>query len=309
MFAVTMHASQPPEFLTLGSVFLDIAEEFWLDLTMRTFPVISAVFLAALFTSAPFQNAPAGSATWDLDPTSGDWNTSANWTPATVPNGPADIASFALSSITDISLSADINVDQIVFNPAASAFAITTGPFKTLTFIGGITNNSGVRQNFVVQPSNQNSFESGVVFTGTSTAGSNTAFTLQGATVGGVNYQGGVISFADSATAGNAAFECEGAAVQNGGGGIVVFGGSSTAGTATLVTNPALAAGLTPRGTVWFPSASADNCTITNNGATQSHLRSGLTLIEGESTAGNATLIANGGLNGGLGGEIRINPC
>jgi len=192
---------------------------------MRTFPVISAVFLAALFTSAPFQNAPAGSATWDLDPTSGDWNTSANWTPATVPNGPADIASFALSSITDISLSADINVDQIVFNPAASAFAITTGPFKTLTFIGGITNNSGVRQNFVVQPSNQNSFESGVVFTGTSTAGSNTAFTLQGATVGGVNYQGGVISFTDSATAANAAFECEGAAVQNAGGGIVVFGG------------------------------------------------------------------------------------
>ena len=41
----------------------------------------------------------------------------------------------------------------------------------------------------------------------------------------------------------------------------------------------------------------------------QSHLRGGLTLIEGESTAGNATLIANGGLNGGLGGEIRINPC
>ena len=85
------------------------------------------------------------------------------------------------------------------------------------------------------------------------------------------------------------------------------MGESSTAGTATLVTNPALAAGLTPRGTVWFPSASADNCTITNNGATQSHLRGGLTLIEGESTAGNATLIANGGLNGGLGGEIRIN--
>jgi hypothetical protein len=28
------------------------------------------------------------SAQWDLDPSSGDWNTSANWTPDGVPNHP-----------------------------------------------------------------------------------------------------------------------------------------------------------------------------------------------------------------------------
>jgi hypothetical protein len=33
----------------------------------------------------------AGSAHWNLNPTSGDWNTAANWTPNEVPNGPADL--------------------------------------------------------------------------------------------------------------------------------------------------------------------------------------------------------------------------
>ena len=35
----------------------------------------------------------AGSATWNLNPTSSDWNAALNWTPNTVPNGPADVAS------------------------------------------------------------------------------------------------------------------------------------------------------------------------------------------------------------------------
>jgi len=35
----------------------------------------------------------AGSATWKLNPTSGDWNTAANWSPSTVPNGAADTES------------------------------------------------------------------------------------------------------------------------------------------------------------------------------------------------------------------------
>jgi hypothetical protein len=46
------------------------------------------------------------SAQWDLDPSSVDWNTTANWTPMTIPNGPADIATFALSNTTNVSISA-----------------------------------------------------------------------------------------------------------------------------------------------------------------------------------------------------------
>src|SRR6266478_1627393 len=88
--------------------------------------------------------AHAGSATWDLNPGSGDWNNASNWTPITVPNGPADTATFGLSNTTAVSISADTTVDGITFEAGASAFTVTASPGFTLTLSGtGITNNSG----------------------------------------------------------------------------------------------------------------------------------------------------------------------
>src|SRR5213078_776390 len=85
------------------------------------------------------------SAQWDLNPISGDWNTPVNWTPDTVPNGPNDIATFGLSNTTNISLSADTEVDSIIFTPAATnPYSITVSSGVTLTLSGlGISNNSG----------------------------------------------------------------------------------------------------------------------------------------------------------------------
>ena len=98
----------------------------------------------------------AGSATWNLNPTSGDWNTAANWTPATIPNGPADIGTFSSSSRTSLSLSAATEVSEIVFNPGASAFTIApkaSDQVNVLTISGaGITNNSGITQNLATNP-------------------------------------------------------------------------------------------------------------------------------------------------------------
>src|SRR5689334_15295646 len=108
------------------------------------FPVLC--FFSYLIAAHAF----AGSATWNLNPTSGDWNTAANWMPATVPNGKADAATFDLSNITDVTVSDYTAVDGIVFNHGASAFRITVGPIYTLTFEGaGIVNNSGIQQTFV----------------------------------------------------------------------------------------------------------------------------------------------------------------
>ena len=53
------------------------------------------------------------SAQWDLDPSSGDWNTAANWTPMEVPNGPADTATFGVSNTTDVSISANTEINGI----------------------------------------------------------------------------------------------------------------------------------------------------------------------------------------------------
>ncbi len=69
-------------------------------LVRKTF--LQTILAVAISILAPMV-AHAGSATWDLNPTSGDWNTAANWTPMTVPNGPADIATFALSELTTVS--------------------------------------------------------------------------------------------------------------------------------------------------------------------------------------------------------------
>src|SRR5437870_13534010 len=94
------------------------------------------------------QSIRAGSATWNLNPTSNDWNTAANWTPATVPDDPSDIATFDVSNITAISQAGVIDLAEIIFGPGASGFTISA-PGTLNIFGAGITNNSGVAQNFV----------------------------------------------------------------------------------------------------------------------------------------------------------------
>ena len=73
------------------------------------------------------QLAFAGSATWNLNPTNGDWNTAANWTPSTVPNGAADTATFDITNKNVVALSSDVEVSSIVFNPGASSYTINAG--------------------------------------------------------------------------------------------------------------------------------------------------------------------------------------
>jgi hypothetical protein len=128
-----------------------------------------------------------GSATWNLNPTSGDWNTAANWTPPTVPNGPADTATFGVSNTTGISVSSGTEVEGIVFNPAASEFMITANPGQSLTLSGsGITNNSGTVQNLVAATTPSSGDIGGISFTNSATAGDQTLFPLmEGPSVAG----------------------------------------------------------------------------------------------------------------------------
>ncbi len=80
-----------------------------------TWHLVSAVVL--LNPLWPLSTVYAGSATWRTSPVSGDWNSAINWSPTTsVPNGAADTATFATSSITAVSLSANTEVNGIVFN-------------------------------------------------------------------------------------------------------------------------------------------------------------------------------------------------
>src|SRR6266702_2696376 len=68
------------------------------------YPLLSFTIVLALSLGA-LGDVYAGSATWATNPTSGDWNTAANWRPETVPNSETDVATFGQSNVTNIALS------------------------------------------------------------------------------------------------------------------------------------------------------------------------------------------------------------
>ena len=213
---------------------------------------------------------PGLTASWSQSPATGDWNTPGNWNPATVPNGPTATATFDRSTTTSVSISANTEVNGIVFsaNAAANPFTITVPATFTLTISGvGITNNSSVTQSFG-------------------------------------NF--GTISFSNSATAGSmTVITNNGATVSGGSNGITLFNNSSSAGTATITNNAATGSG-TFAGLINFNNtSSAGNATITNNGSALSgtFVASGTIFLD-SSTAGASTLIANGGIGGGTGARI-----
>ena len=251
---------------------------------------LSPAFILILGT----QTTHANSATWKTSPATGDWNHAANWTPPTVPNGPSDTATFAASNTTDVSLSANTEVNGIVFNAGASPFTITVSGVSNYLFLTisgvGITNNSGIAQNFATTTVSQNVSEE-IVFTNSATAGSGTFFTNTG----------GVVLFHDSSNAGNGTFINNDARVMVNGYtfiflGAVDFLNTSTAGNGTFINNGG--------GNTFYGRASAGNGTFINNGSDGSST-GGFTDFVGHSSAGNGIFILNdSAVSGHAGGAI-----
>ncbi|CEF49261.1 unnamed protein product [uncultured bacterium] len=240
---------------------------------------------------------------WDLDPISGDWNTAANWTPNGVPNGPADTATFGLSHTSDVSISANTEVNSIIFTPAATnPYTISVSFGFTLTLSGtGIINNSGTTQHFVANGGEANSGEFGSIrFTNSATAGSSTTFTNNHGTNG---FFGGITLFSDTSTAGSATFINKNGTVGESQGETVFFD-NSTAGNGTFINNGSIISNLVNSGsTGFFDSSTAGNATITNNGAAASDTFGGITFLANNSSASNGTFINNAGtVSGAFGG-------
>src|SRR5689334_16042967 len=156
-----------------------------------------------ILNSSFLLSANAGSATWNLSPTNHNWGTASNWTPATVPNGSADVATFDLSDTTDINLDLPVTLDSMAFASSANPCTFTTSA-TTLTISGvGILTNSGVTQSFVANGS-ANRLVGGFAFLNTATAG-DAHFTITGAI--SPSGQGATILFRDNSTAENAVVE------------------------------------------------------------------------------------------------------
>src|SRR5437870_2167362 len=307
------------------------------------FLLSAAAILTLLLSTA--SSSFAGSATWKASPATGDWNTATNWTPTTVPNGASDTATFATSSTTSVSLSANTEVNGIVFNAGASAFTITAVPTLTLTVSGaGITNNSGVTQNFVTATDINGTQHGTIQFTNGATAGNGTRITDSGPeasdnpggitqffdsssagsagianTIGsGGGYGGGGVEFHDNSTAGNAGFFNQGgftfirffgnSTAGNGAfftGGRISFSDSSTAANGTFSTGGGTVNCEPCAGGVGFADTSdAGNGTFTNAGADTTDGAPGGTGFIGTSSAGNGTFICSPGQEGGAGGGV-----
>lgn len=221
----------------------------------------------------------ADSATWKLNPLGGDWNNASNWTPSTVPNGPSDIATFAVSNTTGVFLSANTEVNGIVFNPGASVFTITAGPTLTLTVSGtGIANNSETAQNFVTTADLTGNNRGTIQFRNGATLGDLTFITDRGPEAS--DDDGGITQFFDSSSAGNGAISNTIGSGGGFGGGGTEFHDSSTAANAGFFN----AGG----GTFisFFGNSNADNGNFYNGGSVS---------FSETSTAGNGTFFNQSG--------------
>ncbi|HEY2714578.1 MAG TPA: autotransporter-associated beta strand repeat-containing protein [Chthoniobacterales bacterium] len=249
-----------------------------------------------ILTSQP---ALAGSAIWNLNPTSDDWNTAANWTPETVPNGSTDTATFGVSNTTTVFPSVTTEVGSIVFDAGASPFTINVANgFFDISDLG-IVNNSGTIQNFVTAGT------TGISFHNAASAGSQIVIINTGATD---MVKGGFVTFRDNSSAGEATVISNGATVpiQTGLGGQTVFIDQSSAGNGTFISNPAGFAGAQPGETIVSIGTTAANGTFVANGSALHGADGGLVELV-KASAATATFTANGGtVTGAPGGSINL---
>jgi len=111
--------------------------------------LLTTTAAVALLAALP---ARAQDATWSTAPGSSNFNTAANWTPATVPTG---TAFFGASNITSITFQPFIttSIGTLQFNPGAPAYSFSTSPalFTSISITGaGIVNSSSNAPTFIV---------------------------------------------------------------------------------------------------------------------------------------------------------------
>ena len=286
-------------------------------------------FLSRLFVVtvclAAFRVLPvsAGSATWTSEAGRSDWNDPTNWVPMTVPNNPADVATFATSSSTGVFLGKSEQVGSIVFSAGASAFTITDNAGTLIISGDGVINDSGIDQNFVNLPNERLGIDAEIFFLESASAG-NAIYTNYGrpfefvptgamefhntttaASATFYNYAGtagsGHVTFTDASTAADAtSYNYPANAFSFGSDhGYTEFYGASTAADATFVCyggDQANVFGIATGGAVTFADIStAANATFDLRGGTTAQTSGGTLTFNGSATADYATITADAG--------------
>ena len=286
-------------------------------------PLACSVILAAAKVGA-------ASAQW-VGSQSSDWNDAANWEPNTIPNGPADIASF-FYGVPNAVVTADTEVNQIIlFSSDGLTIQTQSGSILTLSGAGisnngpspaylnngsqgdrelvkmiRFTNNATAGYGVIITNygANDPTAESGplaVEFHNNSNAGGSTIYTHGG------HIQEATTEFYDSSSAANATFvnlRSEGEAD----GGSVRFHDSSTAANGTFE-NQGNTSDLTGHGfTLFDDTATAANAVIRNTGSSVNGYdrEGGMCSFGGNSTAANAFIVNFGGSGAGAFTSIGV---
>lgn len=262
---------------------------------MKSFILSSAIILT--HSLGGLSVVYADSATWNLNPTSGQWNTPDNWTPATVPNGPSDVATFGISNQTNVLLVRSAVVDSIVFDAGASAFTVTSmarpESGANLSFAGtGVINNSGINQTFVTQVVEGVIGLGSISFFNEATAGSSTTF-INSSGPTGFQY-GGITDFFDSSTAGNATIVNEGSPAF-GQSGRLEFRDNTSAANSFILNHGGTDAVTGGGETDFYDSSTADQVTAICNGGEADGAGGGVINFWSNSTAANGNFTVNGG--------------
>ncbi len=287
------------------TILLDLKFFFLSNGEMKSPASLSSALLVALLLLVFAQVVSAGNATWSVNPVSNNWNTEINWTPATVPDGSTNTGTFGVSSQTSVSLALVLQLGGIVFNPGASAFTINVIPKFSYISIGGagITNNSGITQNFVsdIDPARQQGL---LVFANSATAGSLTLFTNHGGTVS--DDGGSATLFTATSSADHGTFINNGGAVRGAIGGFVGFSATATAGNGTFTAQGGAVSGATGGVISFSDSATAADGVLTINGSAVSDASGAFLKFLDTSSAGNATIIVNNGASGSIGAFVAM---
>src|SRR5262245_52243014 len=197
--------------------------------------LLGSVWLGALAILAP-NTARAVDGTWlgGTPPFPDEWTQGTNWNSTPTPNTvPDDIATFANSANTLVTISSSASINTIQFTAAAPAYSFTINPFLTFSINGaGISNSSAFAPSFAnnaglmffnsgTAANAAITNNGGISFLGSSSAGSSTIIN---------SGFGSLIAFSDTSTAGNAT-------ITTNGGAQTLFSGSSAGGTARFITN------------------------------------------------------------------------
>jgi autotransporter-associated beta strand protein len=251
---------------------------------------VSLLFPALLvFFLSP--TAQAGSATWNLNPIDNSWDTVDNWTPATVPNGSSDVATFGGSNQRTISFQQNITLDSIVFTSEARPFLFVHDQYFPSTFVlamtgGGIVNNSANIQNFIVQAGIFDRV-SVLQFFNSASAGGLVNYVVEGGTFH--DGTGSIVEFINASSAGQASFTIQGGAAADAAGAQVFFVDDSTASAGTFIVNGDGGSGSSAGLLEFSYNASASNALLIANSSSGDR-PGGAILFAADSDGGTATV-------------------